>query len=1063
MLGEDREESDAGGGAGGDAVNAERLPRDLAARRRAATDFTTNLVVSAGAGTGKTTLLVERVLSAIGSGRVTLPAIAAITFTDKAAGELRHRLQSGLRVLGELARGGSAGEEPSAAKNAFAWLTGTAGVSAAAIAAAAGEAEASLDRATVTTIHGFCSEILRAHPLACGLPPGFVADRGLAGRRLAAQEWTPFLSEELGPSGRRPELWERVLATFNLAQLEEIARALAGGAIAESALASGHRCIDLRAVLGAAALALAEELRAAVTAAPGLTSAPREWLNDAQHALRLFAGEGTAAATAAIGRSVRLGKSMPSVRTKNVSSSEAVLLESIAGRARPLLSGLAACDESAEQDLFTALIPFARRLRARQTRSGLVDFDALVVRARDLLRDVPEIRDTLKRRFGMILVDEFQDTDPMQYEIVFYLAERTGENAADAYATCLTPGRLFIVGDAKQSIYRFRGADFAAYRRAVRHVIEQGGDELSLTSNFRSTPAVLHAVNALFAPPGSSLWTPSPFLPPYEAIQAERDDEAGAAVEVWTTGAGPSASASVRRQAEGSALAAQIGALAGPGGAWHYDDVLVLFRGFTDLSPYLRALREAAIPFVVSGGRTFFARTEIVQAMAVLRAVADHHDPVALLAFRRSPAGGVPDTELAAGGGAGPALAEADRRLAALRADAESLPVDAAVRHVLHASGLLALSGLAFEAAQRVANLEKLMLAASELARDGERSLLETLDALEEGFESDEEGDSPLADAGRDAVRVMSIHKAKGLEARVVVLADTGGGRAPRRTTRFTARMARTDTGEFVRLDGPSFRNGAAIAASLDDARHEDAEDVRLLYVALTRARDRLFVFGGGNRKTAWSDALAAWQTGVTHRTLADAAAQRPDGAPPVIGAPDAVLRFDAAESAVAALAALPFLAPSGETDGEQPVPAMHGALAPALAREAGRVVHARLAGMKTAAEGVALHEAEAILRVFAASPLAARMATLTVLGREVPMLLAEDDARWQGTIDLLYRDSDGAVVIADFKTDAVEDGALDRHGEQLRVYARAVRRALPAERVRAELWMLRTGRVLEV
>jgi ATP-dependent helicase/nuclease subunit A len=147
------------------------------------------------------------------------------------------------------------------------------------------------------------------------------------------------------------------------------------------------------------------------------------------------------------------------------------------------------------------------------------------------------------------------------------------------------------------------------------------------------------------------------------------------------------------------------------------------------------------------------------------------------------------------------------------------------------------LSGLAFEAAQRVANLEKLELAASELSRDGRRSLVETLDALEEGFESDEEGDSPLADASRDAVRVMTIHKAKGLEARIVILADTALGRSTRGPRDTTAGMTLLPQGEFVRIDTPKFRNAAAIAASLDDARHEDAEDVRLLYVALTRAR----------------------------------------------------------------------------------------------------------------------------------------------------------------------------------------------------------------------------------
>jgi len=1047
-------------------MNPPRLPKDQAERTRAATDFATNLVVSAGAGTGKTTLLVERILSAVGSGAATLPSIAAITFTDKAAGELRHRLATGLRTLGALARGGSAGAAPSAARNAYAWLTATAREKPAAIEARVTAAEASLDRATVTTIHGLCSEILRAYPLVSGLPPGFAADRGLAGRRLATLEWAPFIEDELGPSGRRAALWERVLATFGLADLEDVARALAGGALSETALASDYRAADLTAVLGVRARGWASELRAAVGETAGLTAAPREWLDQAESALRAFAEGGAAAARAAIEIAPRLSGPMPSVQTKKVAEGEAARLESIAARVRPLLRGLAVFDERVEADLFAALLPFARRLRARQTRSGLVDFDGLLVRARDLLRDSAGVRAALKRRFRMILVDEFQDTDPIQYEIVFFLAETTDGCAGDAYEAVLARGRLFIVGDAKQSIYRFRGADFAAYRRAVSYVLGQGGIELSLTSNFRSTPAVVSAVNALFVSPRSSLWVPSEYLPPYEPIQAERGGDDEPAVAVWTTSASPAASAAVRRRAEGLALAAEIRTMAGPGRDWRYDDVLVLFRGFTDLSPYLRALREAAIPFVVSGGRTFFERTEIVQAMAVLRAVADRDDPVALLAYRRSPAGGVPDTELlaeaTAGGSASPACAAADRRLAALRDEAERLSVDTAVRHVLEASGLVTLSGLAFEAAQRVANLEKLVLAASELARDGRRTLLETLDALEEGFESDEEGDSPLADADRDAVRVMSIHKAKGLEAPIVILADTAAGSTPRRARGFTARMARLDAEEFVRLDGPSFKNGAAVAASLDDARHDEAENVRLLYVALTRARDRLFVFGGGKGGSGWSEALAAWDDGVVHRTLGDASAERRIDAVPEVGAPLAVARFDAAVAAAVSLADPPFAAPS-EAGDDLDCEAVAGALPPELARSVGRIVHARLAGMKTPDGGPALDEAEAVLRLFSGSPLASRLAAVDVLGREVPVLFGEDAGRWHGAIDLIYRDADGVVVVADFKTDATADGALDRHGEQLRIYLRAVRRALPGERVRAELWMLRAGRILEV
>jgi len=1028
-----------------------RAPRDRAARARAATDFATNFVVSAGAGTGKTTLLVERILTAIGSGVAPLSAVAAITFTEKAAGELRHRLATGLRQLRDAPR-------------TFASLTGTRPED---VAERAALAAASLDRAAVTTIHGFCADLLRAHPLESRLPPGFTVDRGLAGRRLAAEEWTTFIEEELGPSGRRAALWERVLQAFNLSKLEEIARALAGGSISEAALGEHRVAFDLKSAIGREAARLADEIRSAVEGTPGLTGAPREWLEAGERALRALASDGVEAAKSAIAGSSRLASPMPGVRTAKVAAAHSETLEALAERARPFIRGVSRLDEKAEADLFEAVLPFARRLRARQTRSGLVDFDGLLVRARDLLRDDRAVRDGLKRRFRMILVDEFQDTDPIQYEIVFFLAEQDGGHAPDAYETRLAPGRLFIVGDAKQSIYRFRGADYAAYQRAVRHVIEEGGDALSLTSNFRSTAAVLRAVNALFAAPSSSLWLASAYLPPYVPIEAEREDDGAAAVEVWTPSLGSSALAGDRRRAEGLALAVEVAAIAGPGRAWRYDDVLVLFRGFSGLAPYLRALREADVPFVVSGGRRFFERPEIVQAMAVLRAVADPDDPVALLGYRRSPAGGVPDTELAAVasgcGAAVPAFAAADMRLAALRVAARRLPVDAAVRHVLDASGLVPLSGLAFEAAQRVANLEKLALAASELSRDGRRTLIETLDALEEGFESDEEGDSPLADADRDAVRVMTIHKAKGLEARVVILADTAAGRSNRGPTRFTAGLAREGSRELVTLTGPGFRNGAAIAVSLDASRHEEAEGVRLLYVALTRARDRLFVFSAGSLNPVWNDALSAWSTGVTHRVLAEPKPRKgaPSTAP--IGAPEAVTRFDAAASAVLARAIPPFRSPSDAGAEGDAAPATQGGTEPALARAVGRIVHARLAGLMPPAGGEAEDEVESVLRAFHRSPLAARWSTLQILGREVPLLFAEDATRWRGAIDLLYRDRDGAVVVADFKTDASDEDAIARHREQLGVYVRAVRRAMPGERVRAELWMLRTGRILEM
>lgn len=1014
-------------------------------------------MVSAGAGTGKTTLLVERVLATIGSGEAPLSAMAAITFTDKAAGELRQKIAAGLTALGDLAEGRDV--EPSgAAARAFTWLE-SAGVSPPQIAERVKRAERGLDRAVITTIHGFCSQILRQYPLETGLAPGFTIDRGLRGRREALEEWTAFLDDEMGPDGRRAVLWARLLRHFDLDTLGEIGRALGGGAIPEDALTGTPRPFDLHAAWREPARQLSSEIDDTMARVAGLTDAPREWLTEAARALAAFADDGPAAARAAIESAKRLSRDMSSVRTKKVSDTDAATLEALEGRAWPFLEGLLDHAPDVESDLFDALIPFVRRLRSRCIRAGLVDFDGLLVRTRDLLRDDPRVRAIVKRRFRSILVDEFQDTDPIQYEIIFFLAEPLEDAAADPFATHLVPGRLFIVGDAKQSIYRFRGADFAAYQRSVRHVVEQGGRQLALSSNFRSLPSVVRPINAVFSSP--AVWTTSDFLPPYEPIDAERAAVDGSGVEVWTPAIAPKTLADERRRVEGQIIASEIAALVG-NGTCGYKDVLVLFRGFSSIVPYLRALLDASIPFVVSGGRDFVLRTEIVQAMAVLRAVADPEDEVARLAYRRSPAGGVPDTELfsEATGASGerPALAAADARLVELREKAADLPVDAAIRYVLEASGMLALSALAFQGAQRLANLEKLLRGASEIARDGRRSLVETLDALEEGFEAEDEGDSPLADEDHDAIRVMTIHKAKGLEAKVVILADTAAERRGRQHRKIKVGTVPTGDGDHIVLETGSFRSSAAIALSLDEAPHEAAEETRLLYVALTRARDRLIVLGGGRQNTPWSKAIAGWTDGVTRRAIAPAASAT--GRSPAPSTPsEAGAAFESAARA-AVQRATPALRSPSLAD-EYDAPHVAGALDPALARQVGRIVHARLAGVDMEARGRAAAEAASILDSRAAAALRERLRTLDVVGREVPLLFGESEAAWRGTIDLLYRDADGTLVVADFKTDAEDDGAADRHRAQLSIYARALSRAFPDIRVRAELWMLRSGRIV--
>ena len=1085
-----------------------RAPRDAGQREIAATEFTRNLVVSAGAGTGKTSLLVERILIAVGSGRVRLDQIAAVTFTEKAAGELRHRLAAGLASLRGPMAAPPAPDEPGEAVRARRHLDSRPGFDPAVLSARADDALARLDAAAVSTIHGFCAELLRSYPVEAAIPPGFRVEPGPVEEQLRDEVWAAFAAEELGPAASRPAIWERALSILTMSQLARLGKDLSRGAFSSSLLSTRPGAMIDR--LRDRAAAVARDIRSA-SLVTGVGEAARDWFRRAGRVCEALETGGPDAARGILRMDDALAKETVNLKTVGVPPGDRRRLARIVRDAKALLRNLPNLDDAAADAVLEAVLPYAHRTRREFARAGFVDFDTLLVGARDLLRDHPLVCDALKRRFRMLLLDEFQDTDPVQYEIVMWLAEALGEHAANAWRTRLEPGRLFIVGDAKQSIYRFRGADYAAYRRAIDHVVEQGGQEVSLTSNFRSVPETLEPINALFAAPPRGCWEESPYLSRYEPVAAEKESCRRAAVEIWTT---PSSGddAESRRRAEGDALASEIAAIV-RSGALRYQDVMVLFRSMTNIGIYLRPLREAGIPFVVSGGREFAERSEIVHAIALLRAINDPDDPIARLAVLRSPVGGVPDDEIerfAARSGAWgpeaasdpascPRVAAALARLAELRARVLCLPVDLRIRAIVEQSGLLALSALGFDGPQRVANLEKLAWDGAAFARDGRLSFEETIDALESRPRGEDEGDSPLSDEATDSVRLMTIHKAKGLEAPLVIVADTAAGQAGGNDPDYDyASVARIEESEAIAVRTPGVVSSVEVLRTLDDHRHEEAENVRLLYVALTRAADRLVLLAGSGPGSGWSEALAAWgfdskelqADGATfdggrvlHRLIEKDAVRGGAAAAVPAGRPGAVAAYEAA-LARASAAAWTFRAPSLEDErSEDAEPARDGSIAPALARAVGVVVHRRLerfdgdtaalvAGLEASAADPAERngvgaaevaaEARAVLAAFAASPLAARLTGLDVLGREVPMLFREDDARaWSGTIDLIYREPGGTIVVADYKTDAALDLALDRHREQLRIYVEAVRRAVPGASVRGELWMVRHGEIL--
>jgi ATP-dependent helicase/nuclease subunit A len=854
---------------------------DAAARDRAARELEKNFVVTAGAGTGKTSLLVERILHHILARGTPLDRLAVVTFTRKAAAELHDRLEDALeRMLELLSTGGKGLDERREADRVYSALVDRAPGASRARTLAALDA---LDRASLGTLHGLASDILRRNARAAGVDVRFEVDEGEEARDCLEEMWGRYIEESF--SSGAPPPWRALLETYSLETVEQMARGLASWAIPAEALGEGAAEAQ-RAHVRIFAGGLLQEVRKiqeTVSGASGkLNSNLRPTLETLARALADAAESGAPPedpeelglpGSCKVGsRAVLEGKEAIEKRIERILKSE--------------LPALAGCDVDLVTHLAGALGPFLGRFREEYLRRGLVSYDGLLFLARDLLRDRPEIRREEARRLDHILVDEFQDTDPVQYEIIFLLAEALGgAPAKDAFEAKLAPGKLFIVGDAKQSIYHFRGADIRAYSRAVGAVLREGGELLTLEVNFRSVPEIVEPLNRLFearfpsrpasSPSSASSEDPGrdSFEPEYSALVPCREARGKPCIEIWSVGE-PGALADERRLVESQVVASEIAAGIGRGD-FKARDVAILLPAFTEVDVLLRALRGEGIRYVVEGGKGFFERHEVELLLALLRVLINPADSISLVAALRSQVCAVPDRELQAFAaelrkrkaswslraapdeGSFPELARAFRLLNGFAAKHRLEPIDRLCYALLDGTPLRLAMASSYEGAQRVANLQKAARHIAELAGDGTASPAEILQRVEEE-DADEvaEGDSPLSDETLDAVKVLTIHQAKGLEWPIVILPDLARRVDPPRG-QAVVKLA-LDPGDPRSRPGGSPALPSALAVDVQDARtpaflhhklaeerHRDAEAKRLFYVATTRARERLILVVG--------------------------------------------------------------------------------------------------------------------------------------------------------------------------------------------------------------------------
>ncbi len=992
-----------------------------------------NVVVEAGAGTGKTSLLIrvflDRVLGSPGLAPIPIERIVALTFTKKAAGEIKERL---FKSLSEQASLGSSEAERGRVRAAL----------------------QNIDKASIDTIHGFASSLLRLYPLESGLSPDFEIDEGALIEEVFEEEWLRWLDVELGDRAPRSELWISLLQKTDLGQIKKLAKAVISERLGDESLARPCRAV-----------------------------------------LQAVSEMGESAASLGI-------------------SPEG---EDVVGRALRLL------------------LPFREAMRARLSEKGLISFDGLLMRARNLLRDHPKVRDELKGRYDTFLVDEFQDTDPLQGEILFFLAEERGgagaSGALDWERIRLGRGRLFVVGDPKQSIYRFRGADIAAYQRFTRRILEQEGRSTDLEINYRSPADMLGAVNAVFA---GLMAEKEGLQAPYKALKPRPGGETAptgrAPVEIAVADAAK-AGEGLRLQA--AFVAGWIARHCGPGRERRYKDAAVLLRSATALPDFCQALRKSGIPYVSDGEKSFFSAPEAGDMINLVRAARDPSDRSALAGILRSPLVCMEDGDLLRLARAGELDYLKDASRATLKSGREAvLCLFKILRRIHSMSGRVSLFELlcdlfeslsvrellsaAYGGQQTAANLAKLLRMSEEFTGDLSKGPEEFAAYLARSRkEGRAEGESPLSDDRFDAVRLLTIHKAKRLEFPVVFLANLPAKAAPPNSGPSVLYDWETGAAGF-RIKGKRGTGMADIAmaylAPREKAR-EDEEQIRLLYVAMTRAREKLFLLGRtkispgslaallkkGGTWPGEGSSLEIGGVSIPVRVLAEG--ERPfeeieslagEAPPSSLPAPE---RFSklwlARREKKAAAAPEQIIFPSRESeflDADASLPGLEGGGPGPSSSSAfvGRICHKVLeswvfrefwseadleaamgpaVGELSASEPQGLWaeaeaEARGVLSRFLSSPRARGMSRVKILGRETPFSYKKDGRLVSGVIDLIYEDQ-GAVVVADYKSDKADSPAQwarlrEKYARQGALYLEAVERAWGRKPDRFEVVFLR-------
>jgi ATP-dependent exoDNAse (exonuclease V) beta subunit len=839
----------------------QRPPEDRRPIREALDD---TIVVEAAAGTGKTTELVARIVRLVETGRARIGQIVAVTFSEKAAGELKLRIREQL----EQRRSSSETDEEVAAR-----LT---------------DAVHDFEDAHVSTIHGFCAELLRERPVEARVDPSFAVLTESQADQIFDEAFLGWLHEQLATPGeglrralRRPSKWRPDEDDENgpVERLKRAARDLAEWRDHDAAWKrpayDRQRAID----------EIVDELRvfAAGTGRPlkrgdnfHVDTAAARRVSAEIERLRGIGSEdydGWEALLIALGSDRNFCEPR---KGAGAGFAEGVTRQSILDRHARLLDRLNRFAADADADVAALLREELRGCLARYERrkrdAGALDFLDLLIKARDLVHDWPEVRRRFQARFRVLLVDEFQDTDPLQAELLLLLASDGSDPSR------VRPGALFIVGDPKQSIYRFRRADVGVYRRIAESVVRDGARDVTLQTSYRGVPEIQRFLNAAFRDDmngdADSLQAAYVDLRPHRAEHAAQP--AVVALPVPRPYGRRQVTLDKLQESQPKVVAEFVRWLVSPACAWTVEaadprdprtrirrsispsDVCLLFRRFLHFGDdvtraYVSELEARGVPHLLVGGKTFHEREEVDAIRTALVAIEWPEDELSVFATLRGPLFAIGDEELLEYYGVAHAfhpyrvpeglvdrlqpIVAALTTLRQLHAARNHRPVAHTIGRLIeitraHAGFILWKSG-----EQVLANVLHISDLARQYEAEGGLSFRGFVETLREAAGKTQTPEAPILEEGSEGVRLMTVHKAKGLEFPVVVLADIGCRLSQRSASRVID-AARSLCA--IQLAGMSPLD--LVENNDRELRRDEAEGVRLAYVAATRARDVLVV-----------------------------------------------------------------------------------------------------------------------------------------------------------------------------------------------------------------------------